>query len=277
MSSGQETRKQILPSQTQNPSDFILPSYDFASELATPASIGVSRGDSFESVMNAVKGVAYYGDVIGFGESSNPLTSGMNFQHYGINFFIPSGLRCSNGANMWNYFEGIPNGTGLGKTMQRAMSEMGLPTLRGLAPGILEDSKEALNPQPLLQAALGNVYPVCVEKELPVGDERGSLGRSAVYDDKGEIIIPEQVWIRPLNNNDIKYKDGRPQQKRWVQAYNNKGEPIYISQEEWENTEKTMNPDGTPKIKEGFQDKTKENITLAVAFLTLAFGLACSS
>jgi hypothetical protein len=264
MSGGQETRKQILPSQTQNSSDFILPSYDFASELATPASIGVTRGDSFESVINAAKGVAYYGDVIGFGESSNPLTSGMNFQRYGINFFIPSGLTCSNGASMWNYFEGIPNGTALGKTMEKAMREMGLPALRGLAPGMIEDTKDALNPQPLLQAAFGNVYPVCEQKTLSVGDERGNLGRDG------------EVWIKPLNTNDIKYENGRPHQTRWVQATNKKGEPIYISQEEWETTPKSMNPDGTPKTKEGFQDIKKENITLAVAFLTVAFGLVCS-
>jgi hypothetical protein len=264
MSGGQETRKQILPSQTQNPSDFILPSYDFAAEIPTPASIGVRRGDSFESVLNAAKGVAYYGDVIGFGESSNPLTSGMNFQKYGINFFIPSGLTCSNGASMWNYFEGIPNGTALGKRIENAMREMGLPALRGLAPGMIEDTKDALNPQPLLQAAFGNVYPVCEQKTLPVGDERGNLGRG------------DDVWIRPLNTNDIKYENGRPYQTRWVQAKNTKGEPIYISQQEWEATPKTMNPDGTPKIKEGFQDIKKENITLAVAFLTVAFGLVCS-
>lgn len=264
MSSGQETRTQILPTQTQNPSDFILPDYDFASELATPASIGVKRGDSFASVMDAAKGVAYYADVIGFGESSNPLTSGMDFQRYGINFFMPSGLRCSNGADMWNYFEGIPNVTALGKTMQKAMNEMGLPSLRGLAPGILEDTKDALNPQPLLQAAFGNVYPVCEQKTLPVGDERGNLGRDGVE------------WIRAQNTNDIKYIGGRPHQTRWVQAKNRKGEPIYLSQEEWESAQKTMNPDGTPKTVEGFQNKTKENITLAIALLALAFGLACS-
>jgi hypothetical protein len=276
MSSGQETRKQILPAQTQNPSDFILPDYDFASELATPASIGVKRGDSFGSVMDAAKGVAYYADVIGFGESSTPLTRGMPFQKYGINFFMPSGLRCSNGADMWNYFEGIPNGDALGKTMKRAMTEMGLPALRGLAPGILEDTKEALNPQPLMQAAFGNVYPVCEQKTLPVGDDRGNLGRDEIKDASGNIIQTAQVWIKPLYANDIKYINSRPHQTRWVQAKNNKGDPIYLSQEEWESAEKTMNPDGTPKTKEGFQNKTKENITLAIALLALAFGLACS-
>jgi hypothetical protein len=45
-------------------------------------------------VTNAVKGVAYYADLIGFGESSNGLTRGMNFQHFGVNYFMKTGLTC---------------------------------------------------------------------------------------------------------------------------------------------------------------------------------------
>lgn len=51
---------------------------------------------------------------------------------------------------------------------------MKLPAMRGLAPGIIEDVKWSLDPKPVLQAAFGNVYPVCQKVSLPVGDTKGN-------------------------------------------------------------------------------------------------------
>lgn len=265
---GQENRTQILPSKPIDSSDFVLPKYDFAGELKAPDQVGVRRDDTMESVVNAAKGMMYYTDMIGFGESSSPFTRGMDFQRLGINFFIPSGLRCSNGADMWTYFQGIPDGTGLGERIKVTLERMDLPAMRGLAPGILEDTKAALNPQPLMQAAFGNVYPVCQKVTLPVGDEKGKLGDGT------------NVWIKQLTPNDIIYKNGMPHQERWVQAMDKEGNPVFITQEEWNKTPKTLNSDGTPakQVKEGFEDKkTKENIVFAIVLLSLAFGLSCSS
>lgn len=55
------------------------------------------------------------------------------------------------------------------------IDRMKLPKLRGLAPGMLEDAKDALNPMPLLQATFGSAYPKCTQVSLPVGDISGKI------------------------------------------------------------------------------------------------------
>jgi hypothetical protein len=203
--------------------------------------------------MDAAKGMMYYTDMIGFGQSSSSFTSGMDFQRLGINYFMPSGLKCSNGADMWTYFEGIPKGDALGPRIKNAISEMGLPEMRGLAPGMIEDSKAALNPQPILQAAFGNVYPVCEKKRFPVGDDKGQI----------QDPVTKDIWVQ----GEVQYVNGRPTQERWVQATNTKGEPIFVTQKQWEETPKT----------EGFQDGNgkKESLLLAIVFLSVAWGISC--
>ena len=250
---GNEKREQILPSNPSLFSKLTPPNYDFAGQLKTPNQVGVRRGDSIGSVVDAAKGMMYYTDMIGFGQSSSSFTAGMDFQKLGINYFMPSGLKCSNGADMWTYFEGIPKGDALGPRIKNAISEMGLPEMRGLAPGMIEDSKAALNPQPILQAAFGNVYPVCEKKRLPVGDDKGRIQDSTSGD----------IWVQ----GDVQYVDGRPTQERWVQAMNKKGEPIFITQKEWEATPKT----------EGFQDGSgkKESLLIAIVLFSLAWGISC--
>jgi hypothetical protein len=108
---------------------------------------------------------------------------------------------------------------------------------------------------PILQAAFGNVYPVCEKQSLPVGDDWGRT-----TDD-----ITGDVWIE----GPLEYRDGRPYQTKWVQA--KKGSvSTFISQKEWEATPKTMNPDGSPKP-EGFEDGRKASLLLAVVLFSLAF------
>lgn len=251
---GTETRKSILPNLGDlGQSGFLAPEYDFSANVPTPKQIGVGRGDSLGSVINAVKGVAYYTDVIGFGESANPLTRGMDFAPLGINYFMPTGLNCTNGQKMYMYVEGIPKGDALGKTVQGAMAEMGLPGLRGLAPGMLEDVQHALNPKPILQAAFGNPYPVCEKVTLPVGDARGQVRDPKTGD----------VWI----SDAVDRSSGRPMQTRWIQKVDKKGKPIYVSQEE---------ADKTPKIKEGFQNSSQLQALLVAGVLFAAAYLIIS-
>lgn len=240
---GTEKRSQILPTIDLGSSGFIAPTYDFTANVPTPKQIGVSRGNSVGSVINAVRGVAYYGDVIGFGESANPLTRGMNFYPLGINYFMNTGLTCTNGQKMAAYVEGIPNGDALGQTVKNAMAEMGLPGLRGLAPGMLEDVQDALNPKPILQAAFGKPYPVCEKVTRPVGDAIGQTTDPKTGD----------VWVEgPVDRS-----SGRPMQTRWIQKVDRKGNPIYASREEAE---------ATPKV-EGFSDSKQVLQTLFVAGL----------
>ena len=146
MSLGAEKRTSILPTASPS-SDFLGPSYDYADELPMPNEIGVRAGNNLNDVMDAVKGVAYYADMIGYGEASNFLTRSMGSKPFpmGVNYFVKTGSKCSNGADMWVYVNGVPKGDALGQRAQTAMKNLGLPALRGLAPGILEDAQAALN------------------------------------------------------------------------------------------------------------------------------------
>ena len=244
---GTETRTSILPTIELGSSGFIPPNYDFTSAVPTPKDIGVSRDNTLDSVINAVRGVAYYSDVIGFGQSGNPLTSGMSFSPLGINYFMDTGLKCTNGKPMSMYVEGIPNGNALGNSVKNAMAEMGLPGLRGLAPGMMEDVESALNPKPILQAAFGSPYPVCVQKTLPVGDA------------KGQITDPKsgEKWI----TSPVDTSSGRPMQTAWIQKLTNRGDPVFVSQAE---------ADATAKV-EGFSSENKTaSLAIAIGLLGLA-------
>jgi hypothetical protein len=259
MSGGTESRSQILPSKKPDDTGFILPPYDFTANLPTPAQIGVRKGGSLSDVASAAQGIIYYTDVIGFGESSNRLTRGKPFSHLGINFFMKSGLQCSNGADMWTYFKGIPEGNALGRSVKKAMAEMGMPALRGLAPGILEDAQAGLDINPLLNAAFGSVYPICEKKTLPVGDEKGRI-KDPNTDD---------IWVK----DPVTYNNGIPYQTKWTQKFDKKGNPVFVNRGEFEAEPKTQNPDGSDiiKNKEGFEDDSKKSsIVLAIVFLCSA-------
>lgn len=210
--------------------------YSTADALKGPPQIGVKAGDSMSDVVGAVAGVAYYIDQIGFGESSNPLTNNptMDLKPLGVNYFMETGVKCSNGAQMWEYMKGITEGNAFGDHMKDTMQEMGLPGLRGLAPGMIEDAERALNPEPLMKALFGSGYAECKEVTLPVGDARGKI-----YGDDGT------AWI--ANPETAFQQDGRTVQKRWV--YNRD-----LSRDQWDNAPKTMNFDGKPRQrKENFQ------------------------
>lgn len=263
---GNEKRSTILPTSQPAGIGFLGSPYSPADALLTPAQIGVTTGNNMGDVINAVKGVAFYTDMIGFGQSSSALTSGMPLAPLGVNYFLNTGQTCSNGATMYQYFQGIPEGNALGSRVQTAISEMGLPALRGLAPGMIEDAQSALNPMPLLNALFGSGYPVCKLETKQVGDMYGNTKDQSTGDPW--IDSPETVF---------KGSDGLSYQKRWIQATDRKGQPINITKEAWDATPKTHNPNGKAKktnTSEAFNNLTSSPVVLATIGILclLAFG-----
>ncbi len=267
---GSETRSSILPSMIPSGIGFMGSSYKPSNALLTPPQIGVSVGDSMGDVINAVKGVGWYSDMIGFGAPSTGLTQGMNLQPLGIDYFMKTGLTCSNGAEMWQYVQGIPQGNAMGQEVANVMSEMGLPPLKGLAPGMIEDAENALNPAPLLNALFGSGYPQCKQVTQPVGDSYGNIADPTT----GESWIADPQTAKQGGNGWV--------QTRWVQDTDSQGNPINLSRDQWASAPKTYNYDGTPTMKEQHQQQQVESFrnfmthpgTIAVigALALIAFG-----
>lgn len=235
MAQGNEQRTSILPTQTPAGLGLLGSPYSPADALLTPAQIGVTVGDSLGDVENAVKGVGFYVDMIGFGAPSSSLTQGMPIRPLGVNYFLPTGKTCSNGASMWTYVQGVPQGTALGSRIQQAMQQMGLPPLRGLAPGMMEDAEAALDPAPLLGALFGSGYPQCVQATLPVGDAYGKI-----QDPQTGVS-----WIGDASDA-VLQSDGLYYQTRWIQATDSNGQPVNLTRAQWAAAPKTMAADGTP-------------------------------
>ena len=262
------------------------PKYDYVDSLYFPAQLGAVKGDSLESVIGSVNAAAYYLDMVGFGAPSNRFSKSLPADKQprpvGVNYFLQTGLQCSNGAGMYHYINGIPDGSALGKKIKNALATSGLPPLRGFAPGILEDAKDALNPKPILNAVLGSGYPKCKQVTLPVGGVFAGFDAIQVRDPvTKEVIIPGKMEFNT---------DGTPYQTRWVQDTNARDEPIYLTYDEWNSTPKTFCLDGTEVAshpggdcskpvtikKEGFMDQISlssdpEGLLLA----GILVGLAC--
>lgn len=235
---GAEDRKQILPTPPIPKTPGILgPDYSFADNLKLPGEVGVRTGDDFASVADSIKAVGYYVDMIGFGEPSSGLTRGMPLTPLGVNTWMKTGQTCSNGAEAWQYVEGIPTGGALGKRFADGLKSAGFPAMRGLAPGILEDVQGALNPKPLLQAVFGSAYPQCTFVKKPVGDQDNRLQNKdgAYYVDNPETV-----------------EKGTPNvQGRWMPTAS-------MSREDWDKTPKTHCPDGYPVKNHRGGDCTRE-------------------
>jgi len=263
---GNEKRDTILPSSSPKGLGFFGSPYSPADQLPMPNQIGVGDGDSLDSVINAVKGVAYYTDAIGFGESTNMLSSGMGLQPLGVNYFMNTGQTCSNGATMYQYFEGIPTGNALGAKIGKAMAAQNM-SLKGLVPGMIEDAESGLNPMPLLNAMLGSGYPKCRPLTAQVGDM------------KGQIADPDTKtpWIE--NPETAFRRDGLMYQTRWVVDVDEKGNAITLTKDQWDKTPKTMNKDGTPKVKEAFDSgmlMTASTAAVVSILLLIGYGLMSS-
>ena len=241
---------------------FFGPAYSFDNEIKSPKEIGVRADGSPGGILDAVSGVNYYSDVIGFGQKT--MFNFTDMQPMGIRYFMPTGSTCSNGAQMWEYVDSIPKGDLLGNRVKTALQDMGLPGMRGLAPGIMEDARDALNPMPIFRAAMGSGYPKCKQVTLPVGDGYGQI--ASRHDGT--------VWIKGK-------VDAGPTQTKWVQDKDASGIPLFMDRIEYENAPKTLYPDGSRM--EGFSDamfwekyidrKSMAGLMvcgLAVAFLTFS-------
>jgi hypothetical protein len=221
---------------------FDFPSYSFADELKSPRELGIKRDGSFGGISRAVAGINYYTDSIGFGtETGMAKLAGLKQKPLGIRFFVNTGSTCSNGADMHEYIDLIPHGSFLGKRVTDELKAMKMPLMRGMSPGMMEDSISALNPIPLIKAASGSGYAKCKKVTHPVGDIEGKL--KSRWD-------TNQVWVKdPVNL--IK---GVPHQTRWVFDK-------WISMEEF---------DSEPKTVKG----TNESILFNAAALSAAVGAA---
>ena len=260
---GSEKRTSILPSMIPEGIGFFGSPYKPADAMMTPPQIGVAVGDSMGDVINAVKGVGFYADQIGFGAPSTALTQGMPLQPLGVNYFMKTGITCSNGAEMWQYMQGITQGDALGEKIKKVMAEMGLPPLKGLAPGMIEDAENALNPSPLLNALFGSGYPQCKQVTMPVGDAYGRIADP----DTGEDWIGDVTNVQP-NPNGQGYV-----QTRWVQDTDRLGNPVNLTRDQWAAAPKIYNPDGTPvtsPVKEAFENiMTKPSAIIITGVLCL--------
>ena len=226
---GLEKRTSILPTVNISTGPGVLgPDYSFADNVKFPDEVGVRDGDSIGSVIDSVKAIGYYTDMIGFGESSSFLSRDLGVSPLGVNFFMRSGLTCSNGAEMWQYIESIPKGDGLGQRVDEGLRRSGLPRLRGLAPGIIEDAKGALDPRPAMQAVFGSATPQCRWEVRQVGDQAGRIQNPG----SGKFYIenPETAYGQ----------NGQTVQGRWVFDRD-------LTKDAWENAIKTHCPDGYPK------------------------------
>jgi hypothetical protein len=246
---GNDSRPNVLPTKEASGPGFLGPDYNPADEMLPPAAIGVRRGGDLNDVLGAVKGVIYYGDMIGFGQPSSSFTSGMpGLTPLGVNYFVNSGLTCSNGATMWEYVETIPTGGALGSKVKDAMASMGLPQLRGMAPGMIEDTQSALNPFPVINAVVGSGYPQCSLVKKPIGNPDGQI-----YNVDGVLLVDPEGLIQ---------EGGRYYQERWVQEKKNSGrkrpgesdssyaaraEPIQLSYDAWDSAPKTHGDNGCIK------------------------------
>lgn len=164
----------------------------------------------------------------------------------GVNYFVNSGLICSNGATMWEYVQTIPTGDALGQRIRNAMRSSGLPQLRGMAPGVLEDAQSALNPFPVINAVVGSGYPQCKLVRKQVGDFDGKI-----YNVDGVMLVDPVGLIGSGN--------GPYFQERWIQdrdvsapkrAGENddehfaRGNAIQLAYDEWDKTPKTHGENG---------------------------------
>jgi len=254
---GSENRTSILPSMVPDGLGFFGSPYSPADAMKTPPQLGIQVGSSIGDVVNAVKGVGFYADQIGFGAPSTGLTNGMPLKPLGVNYFMKTGMTCSNGAEMWKYMQGITEGNALGEKIKHVMVDMGLPPLKGLAPGMIEDAEHALNPAPLMNSLFGSGYPQCKQVTVPVGDSYGRIAD----DTTGEPWISNPETARNTGNGYV--------QTRWVQDTDRKGDPINLSRDQWVAAAKTYNADGTPRS-EGFEAfVTKPATVIAVGVLCL--------
>jgi hypothetical protein len=193
-----------LPTTIYGPDGALGPKFSFADEIPTPDQIGVHPGGDFDAIIGAAAGVSYYVDTIGFGSASmvSQTLGAPNQSPIGLRYFMKSGMKCSNGNDMYEYVNSIPQGDALGARIGNAIQNTLGVGLKGLGPGMVEDAENALNPVPILSAVVGDAFPSCKQVTYPIGDQNGSL-QSADGD----------IWVEP---DGITYDGAQPYQTRWI-------------------------------------------------------------
>jgi len=255
---GLESRTSILPTPKIPTNNLSIygPDYNFSDNLPMPNEVGIYAGNSIDSVIDSIAGAAYYADMIGFGVPSNPMSATVSTNlkpmiPIGLRSFTKTGMQCTNGADMWMYNNGIPDGSALGAGFARKLAATGFPPMQGLAPGIIEDAKSALDPEPIMSAVFGSGYPVCEYKVLPVGDQYGRIknpetGKYYVENPETVQYVPNYLW---------------PPAPMWQGRWIKKAE---VTQEEAEKTPKTFCPDGYPLKSHKDTDCAKDLISLSM-------------
>lgn len=232
------------------PDGALGPSFSYADNLKTPSEIGVRSGGDFNSIMKSVAGISYYVDAIGFGERSmfGRSLGAPEQSPIGLKYFINTNNKCSNGKDMYEYIDGTPQGDLMGKKIGTEIRNTMGVGLKGLAPGILEDARDALNPTPFLQIASGSGYPKCKQVTLPIGN-----GQTPKFDSSGNLVGPNnEIWAKPP----IQMKDNVPHQTQWIFD-------TYISKDEFDNSQK-----------EGFLSNSYNPIVSGLLAVGLALGIA---
>ena len=229
--------------------------YDPSDFVPTPAQVGVHRGGSMSDVWDSARGMAYYSDMIVFGKSSGKFSENNadKMKILGVNYFISTGLTCHNGTQMYLYNEYIPKGDAMGKRVQAAFASTGLPPLKGLAPGAIEDVKNVTDMRAIMKTMFGSIYPVCEKKTLPVGTAQGEVQQG------GKLLVTDPKTIELIN--------GKPYQTRWVQKTTAKGDPVTINKEEFDSIPKAFNFDGTvaaATVEEKFNDMNFTRTDLSI-------------
>lgn len=208
------------------------PNYSIADNIPLPGQVGVRQDPSVGAIIDSVAGVNYYVDTIAFG--GRTMFDNHSPQPMGIRYFLNTDMKCSNGATQSQYFDGVTRGDLLGQDMENALASAGLPRLRGLAPGLVENAMDALDPRPIFAAVTSTGYPVCQQVQCPVGDINGSISNGGSSADSGPYIL-----------DPVQYVNGVPTQTRWVQAYDSTGTALQSTRGEFSATPKCYNADGT--------------------------------
>jgi len=204
------------------------PDYSFADNIPLPGDVGARKEASFGGILDSVGAVNYYMDVIAFGGPT--FFDGHNPQPMGIRYHVNTGMKCANGATMSEYYDGVTRGDLLGDRVAAGLASAGLPGLKGLAPGMLENARDALDPRPIFAAVTATGYPVCQQVACPVGDVNGSIN---------------DATGKPFILGDTRTIGGVPHQVRWVQAYDADGNALQMTKDEFGATPKCYNADGT--------------------------------
>jgi hypothetical protein len=220
------------------------PNYSFADELPTPSEMGIGRSGTFDGVARSVGGIKYYVDAMAFGENSfsNVLGSIHDQRPLGLRYFIKTGQTCDNGADMYEYINTVPTGVKVPGVDLR---------LRGLGPGIMDDTIAGINPMPYFETAMGTSYVKCKQVTLPVGDEYGNTTSTI---DQDSVWIKEPTTSKYVGEGQIPgvSAGNKPHQTRWVFG-------SYISQDDYANTPKTFKPGDLPT--EGFANRNDARST----------------